>query len=391
MFMSLGAERQRRLRSELARSPFDVLVAASPANVTYASGYRSAAADIYPRHQMAALITMERCFLVAPCGEAVAAATAGVDPDDFFPYGTAFFESPGGTHPITAMAGVHGTFAEALQAVAERLGVKHGTVGLDERALDAAAGAALEAALSMCRITPASDWLFGVRAVKLPGEVACLRRAAALAELGIQRALDVARPDWTERQIASVIAQAMIEGGGTPRFLSVHVGPRIAQSDAHPGDAAWRPGDLLRMDVGCTVEGYWSDLARTAVLGKPDPLQRHRFDALLAGLQAELDAIRPGVTPASLFDLAVRTTRASGIPGYRRHHCGHGIGLEIYEPPQVAPGAEAPIVEGMVFCLETPFYEIGWGGVLTEDTLVVTADGHDPFSHSSRGLRVVAI
>lgn len=389
MARSLAAERQARLRSELAQSPFDVVVIASPANVTYATGYRSAAADIYPRHQMAALVSAERCLVVAPCGEAVAALTAGIDPADYVPYGTAYFESPGCAHPITAMAGQHDTFAEAIQFAVQHLGAAHARVGVDERALEPSACGALEAALGTRQVAPASAWLFGVRAIKLPGEVACLRRAAELADQGIQRALQQARPGWTERQIAGVIAQTMIEGGGEPRFLSVHVGPRIAQSDAYPGDAAWQPGDLLRMDVGCTVEGYWSDMARTAVLGSPDPVQKQRFDALLAGQQAELDAIRPGITPGSLFDLAIQTTCQSGLPGYRRHHCGHSIGLEIYEPPQVAPGVDTPIAEGMVFCLETPFYEIGWGGILTEDTVVVTATGQDAFTRSSRELRVV--
>src|SRR5262249_16862429 len=150
-------------------------------------------------------------------------------------------------------------------------------------------------------------------------------------------------------------------------------------------------GELLRMDVGCDVDGYWSDMARTAVLGAPTPLQRARFDALLAGQQAELQAIRPGCRAGELFDLAVRTTRAGGLREYRRHHTGHGIGLEIYEPPSIAPGGAEIVLEGMVLCLETPFYEIGWGGILTEDTLVVTADGHRCFTISSRELRVVAV
>jgi Xaa-Pro aminopeptidase len=179
----------------------------------------------------------------------------------------------------------------------------------------------------------------------------------------------------------------MLEDGGFPRFMSVQAGARSALGDVYPTDKPWLPGELLRLDVGCTVAGYWSDMARTAVLGTATPLQRTRFDALLAGLRAELDAIKPGVRAAELFDIAMRAAREHGLREYRRQHCGHGIGLSVYEPPMISPGVQTELQEGMVFSLETPYYELGWGGILTEDMVVVTAHGCERLTTSSQELR----
>ena len=227
------------------------------------------------------------------------------------------------------------------------------------------------------------------RARKLPGEVERLRRAARLAETGIDAALAVARVGVTERELARVVASVMLDGGGRPGFVVVTSGERSALGDAEPTDRQVEVGDLIRFDVGCTVDGYWSDMARTAVMGEPDELQASRYAALLAGEQAQLDHARPGVTAAELFEIAVETVEGAGLAPYRRHHCGHGIGSDVYELPIVAPGHDVPLEPGMTFCLETPYYELGWGGMMVEDTIVVTDDGCEQFTISDRSLRVV--
>ena len=71
----------------------------------------------------------------------------------------------------------------------------------------------------------------------------------------------------------------------------------------------------------------------------------------------------------------METVHKEGIAHYRRNHVGHGIGVECYDYPSIAHGTNTPIVENMTFNLETPYYELGWGGMMIEDTFVMTADG----------------
>jgi Xaa-Pro aminopeptidase len=146
----------------------------------------------------------------------------------------------------------------------------------------------------------------------------------------------------------------------------------------------------VRFDVGCTYDGYWSDIGRTAVVGEPSDLQASRYRAILAGETAQLEVVRAGITGKELFDAAVDAVEAAGLAPYRRHHCGHGIGTSVYEPPSVSPmGADAVLREGMVLCVETPFYQIGWGGMMVEDCFMVTAQGCQLLTSTDRHMRVI--
>jgi Xaa-Pro aminopeptidase len=91
-----------------------------------------------------------------------------------------------------------------------------------------------------------------------------------------------------------------------------------------------------------------------------------------------------------IFDVAVAATREGGMAHYERHHVGHGIGLEPYDPPTINATTSTPLEPGMVFCVETPYYEHGWGGVQVEDAVVVTADGTRRLTRSSQDLVVLA-
>jgi Xaa-Pro aminopeptidase len=146
---------------------------------------------------------------------------------------------------------------------------------------------------------------------------------------------------------------------------------------------------MVRFDLGCVLDGYRSDISRTAVLGPPDAKLARYYAAVLAGERAAIAAMKPGVPASHIFDVAVRVTRESGLGHYERHHVGHGIGLEVYDPPTINAAASVPLEAGMVFCVETPYYEHGWGGVQVEDTVVITETGARMLTRSSQDLQVV--
>ena len=99
--------------------------------------------------------------------------------------------------------------------------------------------------------------------------------------------------------------------------------------------------------------------------------------------------MRPGVPAKNVFAAAVEATREAGIPHYRRHHVGHGIGLDTYDAPMLNETTETPLESGMVFEVETPYYELGFAGLQVEDTVVVTEDGCRVLTRSMRELRVI--
>jgi Xaa-Pro aminopeptidase len=382
----LTTARRERLRQALAEAPFDALVLTAPESITYATGYRSVGSGLFRGHSMAAILTAEDCWLVAPASDTAPAAEVGVRVEHIVPFGRFYFEATEGT-PLQSVSDRHAGIAPAVQ-MALREAIR--AVG-SRVAVEGAPGSSVPAAVSdeLPDAPDATKWVATVRGCKLSAEVELLRHAARLAETGIARALEQARPGITEAELASHIAATMVAGGADPRFVVATVGERTALADTYPTQRAWQPGELARFDVGCVYGGYWSDMARTAVLGEPDRLMSTRYAALLAGEEEQLATARPGVTAGELFDTAVEVVQRYGPRPYRRHHCGHGIGLAVYEPPIIAHGVDTALRAGMTFCFETPYYELGWGGMMVEDTVVVTESGVERLTVSPRDLLVV--
>jgi len=347
-------------------------------------------AAVHGTASIAAVVTENALLLAGPMADSAPAAESGLPAGDFLSYGRFYFEGADGLRSAVPGTEQHATLAEALTAALRRLGLANAVVGLDHVPGIAELSTAVASALPGLRWANAADWMSATRGRKLPGEIDLLERAAQLAEDGILRALQSASAGVTERELAQAVARTMIDGGGEPRFVVVTSGPRSALADAYATERAIRPGDLVRFDVGCTLEGYWSDIGRTAVVGQPNDRQRGIYDALLAGEQAQLDLAAPGVQASAVFQCAIEAVEASHGPvPYRRHHCGHGIGLTAYEPPIIRPDEEGLLEPGMVFCFETPYYELGWGGLMVEDTLVVTDQGCRMLTGRDRGLIVV--
>lgn len=377
-------ETATKLRAALQESAYDWLALGSKTHIGYSTGYRSIAADLFESHRMLVLMSGDQTFVVGGASDGAAVFESGISAEAYIPFGTFYFESVGGEAPESQLTGRHEHFQDAVIDAIARAGVA-GRVGFDAGARD------LAPAISGAGAAPVdvTDWMYERRSVKLPEEVERLRVAARLAEQGIGAAIEAAGTGTSEFELATAVASTMAAGGGFPRFNVVTSGPRSALSDARPTNRKLQPGDLVRFDVGCTFEGYWSDIGRTAVVGEPDHLVASRYAAILAGEEAQLKTVRPGITAEHLFDVAVSAVEDHGLKPYRRHHCGHAIGTEVYERPVVAPGWLTILEPGMVFCLETPYYEIGWGGIMVEDTVVVTADGAEMLTGSDRSLRVI--
>jgi Xaa-Pro aminopeptidase len=107
---------------------------------------------------------------------------------------------------------------------------------------------------------------------------------------------------------------------------------------------------------------------------------------MLDGEEAAIQRMRPGVLACEVFEAAMESARQSGVPHYRRHHCGHAIGLDTYEIPIIRPDDHTPLEAGMTFCIETPYYELGLGGIQVEDMVLVTDSGVEMLTTLSREL-----
>ena len=102
----------------------------------------------------------------------------------------------------------------------------------------------------------------------------------------------------------------------------------------------------------------------------------------------ERHAARAGLSAAELFKVAVEEVRRGALPEYKRSNCGHGIGIDVHEFPTLSPANDSVALEdAMVLCVETPYYQIGWGGMIVEDTIGIRGGGNECLTHLPRDLR----
>jgi Xaa-Pro dipeptidase len=194
----------------------------------------------------------------------------------------------------------------------------------------------------------------------------------------------------TERQLAEIWEREMRTAGGAPSFSTIIAsGPHAANPHHSNSERTFQPGDLIVMDGGALCEGYASDITRTIALGEPSPELRRVYDLVLAANVAGRAACRPGASGAAIDQAARAVIEAGGYGPHFLHRTGHGLGLEIHEPPYIVAGSNDPLEPGTTFTIEPGIYVASLGGVRIEDDVVITADGAESLTTFERELIIV--
>lgn len=385
---------QARLTAVLEAEGLDALVSSTTDNLQYVTGFRSIAHALFRGLELYGVFTRQGVGLVIPFIDSTGVSSDGIQVDTIACYGNFFFnytDAPGpvGTRVREITSAPAASPADALIQVLGDLGALGGRIGVDEAGMFPATWQRLTERLAGTTLVPAYAHFRTARMVKSPEEVRRLERAALIAEDGIAAVLGMLKAGVTEREGALAFEQEILRKGAQPFFTVVTMGDRAALADVYASDRALAKGDLVRFDLGCIYQGYRSDISRTAVLGAPTDKQRRYYDAIRDGERAAIAAMKPGVPVNQIFEIGMRVTREAGMPHYKRNHVGHGIGLEPYDPPTINAATETPLEPGMVFCVETPYYEHGWGGVQVEDAVEITATGVRQLTRSSQELHIL--
>lgn len=244
----------------------------------------------------------------------------------------------------------------------------------------------LSAALPTARIMSADPVVRGCRMIKTPAEIALMQKATDVTIAAYRWTHGRIRAGMTPADIGALMNAATRALGGAPEFALVLVGEAAAYPHGSGRPQVVKPGDVVLMDCGCTVEGYQSDVSRTFVHGAdPTPDQRKVWDEVAKGQKVALAAARIGA-PAGAVDDAVRGYYESlgygpryALPGLS-HRTGHGIGLEGHEPVNLVHGEATKLAPGMCFSNEPGIYIPGRFGVRLEDCFHMTAQGPRWFS-----------
>jgi Xaa-Pro aminopeptidase len=234
----------------------------------------------------------------------------------------------------------------------------------------------LQTTFPSATIKIASSLLRQMRSIKSQAEVGVMRKAAHLADVAMQAAMDSVRPGVTEFDLAAEANYAMFKAGAEhPAFsIALAAGPRSGFKHMAPTRYQVRQGDIVYIDVGGRYMGYHSDCSRQRTCGEPSAEQRRFMETQIAIVEAVTSASKPGVVIGDLAKIGIAMAKDAG---YDQHlyFRGHGVGCATHDLPSFAPGNPASLEENMVFAFEPMLVKEGFGTACWEDLWWVTSSG----------------
>jgi Xaa-Pro dipeptidase len=359
-------ERLERLRDGMARREWQAVYIASPANIRYLAGVA-----ITPFERLAALVVPRDTdpFLLVPALEAESAAENAA--------GMTVFSWKDEDGPF-------GVLGSALQHAAVK------GVALEKESVNVTVFEALQAALGEPSFADASALMAELRMRKSTAEVEAIAGAAAVLDACLAELPGSLRPGRSEAEVSFELDGLVRRygGEGTAFETTVLSGPNAALPHGRPGARELSEGDLVIVDFGAVRDGYCADVTRTFAVGEPSDEAREIFELVRAAQAAGCEAVRAG-TLCSEVDAAARSVIDAGGQGeFFVHRTGHGLGLDVHEPPSLVAGNDQPLELGTVVTVEPGIYLPGVLGVRIEDDLAVLHDGPRRLTTAPRELIV---
>ncbi len=285
---------------------------------------------------------------------------------------------------IEEKALVEGMVKDILGPVLKKHGLAEAKLGLDES--NTVFVKALSAQFPGLAIEDGDTPMQQARMIKLPEEIVLLEEATALADAVTATATATVAEGVRECEVAAEAMRTLFRLGGeyahvmTPFVAS---GEHMAPPHRICSDKLIRNGDIVFIDIGACWNGYFGDVARAVICGKPSDEQKNIYTAVYEGLKAGIAEMRPGRTNKDAADALIDASDKYGLGGrFLSLFIGHGVGIGANEPPylgETLPGA--PVYEfqpGMVFAVEPLIWVEGvrgGGGVRLEEMVLITEDG----------------
>jgi Xaa-Pro dipeptidase len=231
----------------------------------------------------------------------------------------------------------------------------------------------IDAGLPQVEWVDARGLVMDARLIKSPAEFAALRQSAQVADAAVEAARAMMKPGAEE-----FLAVAAVESAARSRHATAwlsSVAGRASQELIGPPEPEALPNDdMTIVEFAVEVEGYWTQVARTLAPGQPTEQQKAIYHAVYRAYRAELNACRPGAALGDIARAAENSFAASGFRDFSEHDYGHGIGLDMPEPPRIGIDDTATVQPGMAMVLHPALRVPGIGGAFVGGTVLVHPD-----------------
>ena len=358
-----------KLRAAMRRAGYDALVAFSQDNVTYTAGFL-VPSQVSNRFRRTITILAGDSFaaqIVVNVEENLARQRSRFS--DIRAYNQ-FTQDPADVLADTLARGRRriGTHRDRT-----RLHARAGLLRLVER-------------LPNATFVPCRDLYFNSRMIKTAAEIAILKEVGELTDRVVGEVLRAIKPGMTEKSVAQIIGNKMLEGGCDGLKCQVGSGIRSGITNCTPTDKAIERGDVIRVEILGDMKQYRSNVTRTAVLGKPTQEQQDIWEVMIGARETCKEMLKPGTAVADLYRAYVKYLRDRDIEPTLKF-LGHGIGQTIHEEPYITD-TRTVVLEPDITCTMEPLYMIpGRMGFHVEDMYRITPSGlrsHHRHDHAQR-------
>lgn len=346
-----------RLKRRISTEGLDAVVAVSPENVTYVSGFVVPSQSLMRWRHAACIVTADgRISMIAVDMEATTVKTHA-EITDLRVY-REFIDDP--------MDGL----AEALR----ELKLDRGKVGIEMDFLPAKDFATLQKRLPEIEWRAADAIFNKARQIKTPNELALLRSLSTLTDRAIGDTLRKARVGMTELELAGHLLTSLFAGGAESyKLMIIASGERSQFPNVGPTERKLQRGDLIRMEIFGQKNGYLTGVCRTAVVGEPTSEQETIWANLIACKYLVMDLIKPGASCPEIYRKFLAKFSALGFEPIS--FVAHGIGLHLHEEPYMGRYGDEIVQAGMVGAFEPLVYIPGRFGMQNKDMFCVTEKG----------------
>jgi Xaa-Pro aminopeptidase len=240
-------------------------------------------------------------------------------------------------------------------------------------------------------LVPVSGVIEKLRLIKTESEIKILKEAAEIADAAFKHILDFIRPGVSELEVSNELEFFMRKNGASSSSFDIIVasGYRSALPHGVASDKIIEKGELVTLDFGAYYKGYCSDITRTVAVGEPSDELKNIYNIVLEAQLRGMNGIKPGMTGREADALTRDYITEKGYGEYFGHSTGHGIGLEVHEGPALSVKSDTILKPGMVVTVEPGIYIPGLGGVRIEDDTVITENGNESLTYSTKELIIL--
>jgi Xaa-Pro dipeptidase len=270
------------------------------------------------------------------------------------------------------------TWTSAFKRALNACGLDQGQLGIEPRRLRALELDFLRDAAPSLAIQAVPSVIAKLRILKDPIEVRFMEQAVEVAQHALSETLPLIKEGINERALANELTIQLLKAGSAPEMPFspiVAFGENSANPHAFPTERILGADELILIDWGANVAGYYSDITRMFVKGRL-PLEFQEIGQVVSEANAAARAVAgPGVSAGEVDRAARQLIEQAGFGPYFTHRTGHGLGMDGHEAPYIRDDNEELLSAGMTFTIEPGIYLAGRGGVRIEDDMLVTQDG----------------